>query len=271
MGRGTPAAERSKETVVSAETRLTMYRHPAWPGIEAVRASGPAGAIVRHVHGRLVVGLCLAGGRRLVSGEGAWLAGPGQLFVIPSGTPHACAPVRASGQAYLALALDAAWLVSRPVAPAWEPLRVVEDREAAGVLVRLARAVQDGGLGVPDLVAELACRLEVRRPPARTVHPAAARVRDCIDAAPACALSLADLARTVGVSPWHLERLFSRELGLPLGEYRLDRRVRLAVERLRAGDGLTEAALTAGFCDQSHLTRQFRRRVGVPPGCCRVG
>jgi AraC-like DNA-binding protein len=93
-----------------------------------------------------------------------------------------------------------------------------------------------------------------------------ARARAVVEAAPDRDWSLAELSREAGVGPRHLERLFTRQVGVPLGEYLLDRRVRLAVARIRAGDGLALAALAAGFCDQSHLTRQFRRRLGASPG-----
>lgn len=253
-------------------TELHVWRRPQWPGLSAVAAAGVAGPIVRHVHDRVVVGLCLTGCRRLLFRDGERLARPGDVFIIPAATPHACLPGSGPGQAYVAVALDAAWLpgtatgASTLAAP--DLPRVVVDGEAADLLARCARCLETGQGPARELARALAGRLGIGPGPARVLHPAARLARERIEAAPEEALSLAALARLAGVSPYHLERVFAREVGLPLGEFRLDRRVRLAVERLRAGDALPEAALAAGFCDQSHLTRQFTRRVGVPPGRC---
>ena len=81
-----------------------------------------------------------------------------------------------------------------------------------------------------------------------------------------CGLVGSVLAEAAGVSPCRLERLFTRDLGVPPGGYALSRRVAGAAARIEAGAGLADAALASGFCDQSHLTRHFRRRMGVPPG-----
>ena len=64
----------------------------------------------------------------------------------------------------------------------------------------------------------------------------------------------------------HFGRLFRRRTGLSPHQYVLGRRVQRAKELLRAGR-LTpaEVAGAVGFYDQSHLTRHFRRAVGVTP------
>jgi AraC-like DNA-binding protein len=44
------------------------------------------------------------------------------------------------------------------------------------------------------------------------------------------------------------------------------RRLAEAKRQILAGAGLAQAAYTAGFSDQSHLTRQFRAAFGLSPG-----
>jgi len=66
--------------------------------------------------------------------------------------------------------------------------------------------------------------------------------------------------------PYHFARLFRRTVGVPPHQYVLRRRVERAKELLLTGRlGLSEVALAAGFSDQSHLTRVFRRAVGLTP------
>jgi AraC family transcriptional regulator len=75
------------------------------------------------------------------------------------------------------------------------------------------------------------------------------------------------LASSVGVHPVHLAREFRRHFRCSVGDY--IRRLRIDFVRrslLETDAPLSEVALSAGFSDQSHLTRVFREAMGVPPG-----
>jgi AraC family transcriptional regulator len=79
-------------------------------------------------------------------------------------------------------------------------------------------------------------------------------------------IGLAELAETVGVHPAYLARAFRAHYGLSVGEY--GRRLRLAwaaAELAGSETPLAEIASSAGFADQSHFTRVFRRHVGTTP------
>lgn len=96
------------------------------------------------------------------------------------------------------------------------------------------------------------------------------RVRDYIGDNLAQALTLADIAAQAGLSPFHLSRLFKRATGCSLHQYVIAQRVERAKQLLLAGHmPLKEIAQRVGFADQSHLTRQFRRVVGVTPHALR--
>lgn len=70
----------------------------------------------------------------------------------------------------------------------------------------------------------------------------------------------------VGLSRFQLHRGFLREFRLPPHLYILPQRIALARQLLKSGHSPVEAALSAGFCDQSHLNRVFKQTFGVPPG-----
>ncbi len=78
--------------------------------------------------------------------------------------------------------------------------------------------------------------------------------------------ALDELARLTGLGPHALLRAFRAETGLPPHAYLNQVRVRLARGLLDRGVSPAEAAARAGFADQAHLTRHFKRIVGVPPG-----
>jgi AraC-like DNA-binding protein len=79
-------------------------------------------------------------------------------------------------------------------------------------------------------------------------------------------LQLAELAGSVGLSPFHAARLFTQSTGLAPHAWRNQVRLQRSLAPLRAGVSVTEVAAASGFTDQSHFTRHFRRMFGVPPG-----
>jgi AraC family transcriptional regulator len=80
-------------------------------------------------------------------------------------------------------------------------------------------------------------------------------------------ITLRDVAAETEVHPVYCARVFRRHLGCSVGEYIRRRRLveagRLIVEE---GCTLAEAAMSAGFADQSHFTRACRRAFGFAPG-----
>lgn len=91
-------------------------------------------------------------------------------------------------------------------------------------------------------------------------------VRDQLDARVVEGASLAEVSSTVAVSPAHAARSFARQVGMPPHRYLTSRRVDLARRLLLEGMAPAEVAVSAGFHDQPHLNRHFRRLLGSTPG-----
>jgi AraC-like DNA-binding protein len=102
------------------------------------------------------------------------------------------------------------------------------------------------------------------KPPAREPR-AVDLVRDYLRDNYAENVSLEELARRANLSPYHLNRIFSREVGLPPHRYQIGVRVSRARELLARGTPITRVVTETGFADHSHLTRTFKRLVQVPP------
>jgi AraC-like DNA-binding protein len=80
------------------------------------------------------------------------------------------------------------------------------------------------------------------------------------------AQSVSAAARELGISERTLQRSFQRDVGLTPAEYRRVARLRRLLRRLEtSGVSLADAAVEAGYYDQPHLDREFRRLVGCPP------
>lgn len=186
-----------------------------------------------------------AGGRFLVVElDPAWLE------AAVGGCPDGGGPRRLDGD----LALRAAWRLRRSLAAG---------AEAAG-----SNELAAEGL-VLDLVAELGREDWTReRSRPRWLDVVIERLR----AEYRRPVSLASLAADAGVHPAHLWRAFRRAEGCSPSTYVHRLRCHHVFRRLSEPAGsppLADLALEAGFADQSHCTRVFKRLVGVPPGALR--
>ncbi|GAA2481260.1 AraC family transcriptional regulator [Streptomyces longisporus] len=94
----------------------------------------------------------------------------------------------------------------------------------------------------------------------------ARRLRELLDERVVDGLTLDEAAGLVHAHPAHLVRAFSTAYGIAPHQYLNSRRVDRARRLLLDGRSPGEVATATGFFDQSHLTRHFRKLVGVTPG-----
>jgi AraC-like DNA-binding protein len=103
------------------------------------------------------------------------------------------------------------------------------------------------------------------------VHPAVDRVARLLHADPDAG-SLADLARTVGLSASHLSRLFTTEMGLSISRFRNQQRLQRFVRLYGNGRRTTAlaAAHQAGFGSYAQFYRVVRQETGRNPSALRT-
>ncbi|WP_334186269.1 helix-turn-helix domain-containing protein [Novosphingobium sp.] len=79
-------------------------------------------------------------------------------------------------------------------------------------------------------------------------------------------VSIAEIARACGLSPCYFIKAFTGTVGTSPYTWLIDRRVEMACVLIGASSRpLAQIALECGFCDQSHLTRTFAKRLGTTP------
>ncbi len=96
------------------------------------------------------------------------------------------------------------------------------------------------------------------------------RARQVLDNAEGI-VTLAQLSKRVGLSPFHLQRLFKRTTGLSPREYQSARRMQHVKNGLRKGEDVTTALYDAGFGSPSRLYENSNQQLGMTPGAYRRG
>ena len=139
---------------------------------------------------------------------------------------------------------------------------------------RLYRMLRSGAATSLDVETFLLTAFE-RRPTAprkaAVAPPWLGRVRDRLECELQRPPSLAVLAREADVHPMHMVRVFRAHRGCSPGEYVQTRRIAQACRLLVDTDiPLARLGLELGYHDQSHFTRAFKARLGVPPGSYRA-
>jgi AraC-like DNA-binding protein len=142
-----------------------------------------------------------------------------------------------------------------------------------------AAEFQDGSYAercIADALALLraACDLAAARsrgPIAGSPAPAQIiRMLKIMDANLANPVRMKDIAAAAGLSRSSFSRVFLRSVGESPGRYLRRRRIELAQSlMLSTRKSLAEIALECGLSDQAHLTKSFRRVVGISPGAWR--
>jgi len=266
-------------TTIGMPERIRFHKFPL-AGIDAM-AAATVRTYPRHTHDQYGMGVIDSGGHASSSDRGQVEAGPRSLIFVNPGEVHDGRPIGRRVRSWRILYLDPTLMEelradvldgANPsftfAAPVFVDDKLRRLFDAAFAHAAVNDRFRDAMECETDLL-RLAARVGVNATarPRSSVGPAPPirRVRDRIDADPSVRLTLAGLAGEVGLSRFQLLRGFSRELGLTPHAYILQRRIALARRLIRAGRALAEAAVVAGFYDQSHLNRCFTRQFGVTP------
>lgn len=242
-------------------------------GIDLLAARFTGHRYAPHVHAEYSLGVCTSGVERIAYRGGSHLAWPGTVVMLEPGEPHTGEAGGTEGWAYDAAYLPPALFGPGPRPHFPEP--VVVDPDLARSLSRAYRALREDPLegearllhALDTLVCRHACGVTAAEchPGDRLIETVMASLGDRIAAPP----SLSEIAYEVGLSRYQVLRAFRDAVGMPPYAWLAQHRVQRARALLRAGHRPAEVAGLVGFADQAHLTRWFRRVMGVTPAAYR--
>ena len=246
------------------------------PGIEAMTLFSNH-AFPRHSHDQLGIGIMTSGAQRSWSVIGQVESEAGDVIMVNPGEMHDGVPVDGCARGWRILYLDPARVAREVAEEATDGEMIVRPvardpqlaRHVARLFAQMENALQDNLAADESLLRCLMHVLQrhgIRGPSTPGASPSVQKAIRRLDDAPELPTSLAELAALSGVSRFQLLRGFAREVGTTPHAYLVQRRVRLVRRYLAAGRSPADAALLAGFADQSHMTRAFVRQFGITPG-----
>ncbi len=199
---------------------------------------------------------------------------PGSVFFFTPGDIHAGESKYPEHVAFASVTIDNQ-CVSRLLGPAHHDFRfdkvLKDDQQSLSLVKRLLEAlkIQEGPkAGIVDtLFIDLLHRLSADAPkePTAADAPFVMRAKEYIKDNYRINFTLEELAEACHTSPYHLSRTFKKQTGMSPFSYLHNFRV----EQVKKGmppKSWAQAAAMAGYYDQSHFYRHFKRLNGLPPG-----
>lgn len=257
-----------------------IWHVPALDNLELFRAKSISYAYARHMHEAFSIGVIEAGVGGTFYKGAIHLAPPGSLVLVNPGEVHTGFSASRTPLSYRMLRADPGLMQ-----------RLVSDAGAKGALHFTQPIIHNSPLAwqIRDFhsiteLSETTLELEVRlteaisaiisaygnvdTPTGKTgkEHRAIRQIKTYLRENYFQNVTLEQLATLTELNRSYLIRVFRDEVGLPPYAYLTQVRVENAKLLLIEGQPLSQVALAVGFADQSHLSRFFKRIVGVTPG-----
>jgi AraC-like DNA-binding protein len=261
---------------------VRLWRDSALAGSYLVRARYQAHEFERHLHDEMVIAVTEEGAGRCRTRLGSDISAPRTVWLFAPGEYH-CGDVwedrlwnyrgiyiEAEGRAALSGILMDVRSTAMYAAPG-----LYNDTQLADTLLHAHKA-EELNLPLMERQARWCAAMGLLfgrygRPKPRfgaagNERSKMTRVRDYLAANFLRNISIDELVALCELSRYHLMRSFAREYGMPPHAYTNQLRLLEAKRLIDAGEKPAEAAASAGFYDQSHLTHLFKRAYGITPG-----
>jgi AraC-like DNA-binding protein len=263
--------------------RAKFWREPAFASIEMLQATYRTHRFPPHAHDEFAFGIIERGAQAYLDARGHRLVMPERtICVINPGSVHEGRPALEGGWDYRMMYVPTGDLTNT-LNHERRPLRgtlhfaetVIDDPQTMRLLYEAHLCSESTDVHPLEKASRLTAALfqlvqrhaqTAPRTDVSTLLPGAVkRAREYIDAHFVENPTLDAIATVAGMSSYQLIRVFKHSVGMAPHAYLVQRRVAMAKQLLLRGQPLRQVAIEVGYCDQGHLTREFRRFFGVPP------
>ena len=260
-----------------------FWRIPSLGNLELLRASYIKQTFPRHTHDQYAIGVIESGALGFYYRGENVVAPRGQINLCIPGEVHTGQPMTAAGWSYRMFYFDpdllqrvSAEIAGRPREIPFFRTGVIDDVALAARIRRLHVLMEQQDTSLLEqesmllwTLGQMVIRHADDPPVLQTMKKektAVFRAKQYIQTHYTQNFSIEDLARAAHLSPYHMIHVFREEMGVPPHAYLRQIRISKAKELLAQGLPLADAAQSAGFTDQSHLNRWFKRLWGITPG-----
>ncbi|WP_449286806.1 AraC family transcriptional regulator [Marinobacter sp. PE14] len=264
------------------ESRPLFWRDPRIPNVELRKVGdGRKVCYSPHTHTQWSIGAITDGESTFQYRSDYYRVRAGDLVLMNPEWVHACNPIDNQPWAYLMLYVDTDWLTDLRFRagllpePRWQDISTATISEAiwydrycrmAKCLLDPQRDLLEKQTEVVEFLSDLMQKLAEQPVTAESRAPdTLSALARYLDHHAAEDVSLDTLCELSGFSPGHLIRAFKQYFGLTPHAYLVNRRVQLGRVDLKNGIPIAEAALNAGFADQPHFQRAFKRLMAATP------
>jgi AraC-like DNA-binding protein len=245
------------------------------PGIERLEAHFHGRAFSLHRHDTYAIGITLSGVQSFRFRGQQWHCLPGQCHILHPDETHDGAAGTDEGFGYRIVYIDP-FLIQDALRRSSLPFVGNPVVDAARLPEGCASEIWDIGEDLDEIdcvelvLAAVNLLVGIASGGMTKCSPLALdrlyRVRELIAACPAERRSMDELESLSGLDRWTLARQFRAAFGTSPSRFRTMRQLDHVRRLLKRTISPAEASLEAGFADQSHMSRHFRRAYGLTPG-----
>jgi len=256
---------------------------PHLGNLELLHASYKTHSFSKHTHEGYAIGIIEKGALRFSYRGENLVAPPGHINLVVPGEAHDGHAASDMGWTYRMFYLEpgllkkaASEIAGRRKGLPFFKAGVIKDHYLACLISHLHLMLETPGIPLMEQESQLltmlanfilrhADELLALKNPGKE-NRAVNQARDYIETNYAEDISIDKLSKICSLSPFHLIRVFNKEMGIPPHAYLTQIRIKRAKELLARSYSAAYTACETGFVDQSHLTRQFKLIMGVTPG-----
>lgn len=250
---------------------IAFWRSSELPDLELRESRFRSITFRAHMHAVYSIGLIDHGLADASVRRSRFSARAGQIVTIEPFAVHACHPTPATGLSYRMFYVGTTWFDLAKDRILRFPSPLIDDPalflRLAQLFDRLQEAEHPGSLrcDVSEAMAQVKAHGAVDDCPDAEDEPPIRALCRRLTREPVTDASIETLAADIGLSRAHFSRSFKTEMGLTPHAFVSLMRVEHAKQLLIDGAPIASAAVDAGFSDQSHFARVFRRFAGATP------
>lgn len=257
-----------------------FWRDDTLPFIEArFVEDGRTVCYSRHFHDTFSIGAITGGRSTYLNGRRRETVVAGAVVVMNPGDVHACNPIDDERWAYRMLYVDRVWLtglqhglgLSRNQDLRAFSTAVTTDPSLFAGFVQLTGVLTDASaepLQKSAAAVSFFTDVQQRLDPAPCQRDDAAKLRlaaEFISDNRTRRVTLDEICAATDLSASYLIRSFKRRYGMTPHAYLINRRIQYGQAELRRGRAIADVAQDAGFADQAHFQRAFKRLLAATP------